>query len=219
MEQNQNPQPPEFDPQLQYSQPQYGEPQYQQPDYSVVGRPMMPFWTAVKTCFRKYFDFTGRARRSEYWWFILFYTIVLLIWIFLTSIIMALGLYHGDSNMYPLSGIFTSAGIMMVPILVFIIPQYAAQTRRLHDTGRSGWWVVASIVFSLAYLVTYCFSVLKPLIENGSKGFEGFLSSPMLIVVCLLGMISSILSIVILVFTILDGQRGENKYGPSPKYQ
>ena len=58
MEQNQIPQPPEFDPQSQSSQPQYGEPQYQQPDYSVVGRPMMPFWTAVKTCFRKYFDFT-----------------------------------------------------------------------------------------------------------------------------------------------------------------
>ena len=213
MEQNQNPQPPGFDPQ------QYNPPQYNQPGYSLAGRPMMPFWTAVKTCFRKYFDFTGRARRSEYWWFVLFFCIVMFIWIFLTAFITVIGfeaMYRGD--MSPFSGIITTSVVMLVPILVFIIPQYAAQTRRLHDTGRSGWWVVASIVVSLAYLVTY-FYVLMPLIKSGGDAPESFFSSPMMIVVGLLGLISSILSIVILVFTIMDGERGENKYGPSPKYQ
>ena len=150
MEQNQNPQPPSFNQQSPYSQPQYEQPQYEQPDYSAVGRPMMPFWTAVKTCFRKYFDFTGRARRSEYWWFVLFYCIVMFIWIFLSAFLTAFGFASMSTSSSPYTIVIISAVVMLLPIIFFIIPGYSAQTRRLHDTGHSGWWVVASIVVGLA---------------------------------------------------------------------
>ena len=77
-----------------YQQPQYQQPTYQQPygqygygvDYkqqmsdqhfATYGyRPQMEFGESIKVCFNKFTDFTGRARRSEYWWFYLFYTLV-----------------------------------------------------------------------------------------------------------------------------------------------
>ena len=199
----------------------YNQPQYQQPDYSAVGRPIMPFWTAVKTCFKKYFDFTGRARRSEYWWFILFYAIVFFVWVFFSAFLAAIGIEamsHGDVVRSPLSAMIASSALMFLPVLVFIIPQYAVQTRRLHDTGHSGWWIFASFVVGLAYLIAYIF-VMLPMFENGAENLPEMFSSPMMIVVSILGMISMLLSVIILIFTIMDSQRGENKYGPSPKYQ
>lgn len=70
----------------------------------------MSFMDAIKTCFSKYFDFSGRARRSEYWWFYLF--------VFILSLI-------------PFVNLLTIATI---------IPTISAAARRLHDTDRSGWW-------------------------------------------------------------------------------
>ena len=65
--------------QQQYQQPQYRQPYqhpgYQQPYYSGK-RPLMDFGDAISICFKKYADFTGRARRSEYWWFMLFTALV-----------------------------------------------------------------------------------------------------------------------------------------------
>ena len=69
----QQPQPQYQAPQPQYQQPQ---PQYQQPYQQAamgnyVATPQLGFMDAVKICLKKYFDFKGRARRSEYWWFML----------------------------------------------------------------------------------------------------------------------------------------------------
>ena len=91
MEQNQ--QSPVFDqqPDQQPSAPQY-EPYV----------PIMGFGQAVKTCFKKYFDFKGRARRSEYWWFNLFNCIVTFIWSLIASFIspMKLPIFEGASVPY-----------------------------------------------------------------------------------------------------------------------
>ena len=76
----------------------------------------MDFLTAVKTCFSKYATFTGRARRSEYWWFALCSAIVS--WI---PIVQFLG-------------------------ILFIIPSIAVGVRRLHDVGKSGWWYLLAFV-------------------------------------------------------------------------
>lgn len=219
MEQNQNPQPPGFNPQPQYNQPQYNQPQYYpypQPE------PMMPFWTAVKTCFKKYFDFTGRARRSEYWWFVLFYFLVFFAWMIVSTFLTAMGLESLIRSVEsPITVIITSSAIMFLPMLFFIIPQYAAMTRRLHDTGRSGWWVVAALLVGIAYFAAYI-ALIIPLITNGDTGspdsLGGLLSSPMMPVVGILGLASMVLGVVVFVFTLLDSERGENKYGPSPKY-
>ena len=105
---------------------------------------------------------------------------------------------------------------MVLPMLFFISPQYAAMTRRIHDSGHSGWWVLASFITSLLYMVFY-FCVFMPKLLDDS---DALFSSPGLWVVAgLLGLISSILGIILLVFTIMDGEPGENKYGPSPKFK
>lgn len=83
----------------------------------------MTFTDAISTCLSKYATFKGRASRSEFWWFYLF--TVLLTWA--AAIV---GVALGDTN----------AILSNVLSLAFFIPLLAAGARRLHDTGRSGWW-------------------------------------------------------------------------------
>ena len=215
---DQNQQPPVFNSQ-QNEAPQYQyEPQYQ-PQYQPQYTPMMPFWEAVKTCFRKYFNFKGRARRSEYWWFILFETILCLVWTFLCSIVMVGFIQSSISNESmgdPLKILLISSGVMLLPLYIFIIPQYAAMTRRIHDSGHSGWWVVASLITSLSYIAFY-FCVFIPKLMDNSE--EMFSSPGMWVVTGLFALVSMVLGIILLVFTIMDSEPGENKYGPSPKYK
>ena len=92
----------------------------------------MTFYQAVAKCLRKYATFKGRASRSEYWWFAAF--------LFLFQWPLALTTYDADRFIRFLSIIY------FVLVLVFIIPNMAVFTRRLHDTGKSGWsWLLLLI--------------------------------------------------------------------------
>ena len=176
-------------------QQQYQQPGYQQPYYNGV-RPQVGFGEAISICFKKYADFTGRARRSEYWWFMLFCVLLSLV----------------------------TCGIGSLAVL---IPSYAVMVRRLHDTNRSGWWVGANIILSVVTTGLYIaamFSLFGTALRystNDTAMVTALLSSGSgwLIVISILGIISSILGIVIFVFTLFDSDRGTNQYGPSPKYQ
>lgn len=216
MEQTQNPQPPVYD-----QQPQ--GPQYE------TYIPMMGFWQAVKTCFKKFFDFKGRARRSEFWWFELFVLIVTLVWSILGSFISVAVIFgSGGEDFNVTNYVITLSVIIFLPILFLMIPQYAVTTRRLHDTGRSGWWIVLSLIIGIAYAAAY-FKALMPMWERIDEGAipasqfnviaDTFQNSPALgTILCLLMLASLAVGITILVFEIQDSHRGENKYGPSPKY-
>jgi uncharacterized membrane protein YhaH (DUF805 family) len=104
----------------------------------------------VKWCFEpliKYADFSGRARRSEYWWFVLFNMTV-------TTV---LGFIEGMIGFAAESHYSVFAGIYCLAVL---LPSIAVTIRRLHDTGHNGWWfwislipILGSIVL-LVYLVT-----------------------------------------------------------------
>ena len=87
----------------------------------------MDFQTSVKTCFKKYADFSGRALRSEMWFFALFVTLGCLV----ATIIDVMILGYSIEVNGPMYLIFSVA--------VFI-PSIAATARRLHDVNRSGWW-------------------------------------------------------------------------------
>jgi len=89
----------------------------------------MTFQEAIRVCFNKYADFTGTASREEYWWFFLF---------------LVLG---------SLLAIALNTGLAMAFSLATILPSLAAATRRLHDTGRSGWWLLISLVPLLGSIV------------------------------------------------------------------
>ncbi len=82
----------------------------------------MTFVDAIKTCLSKYADFNGCATRSEYWWWVLF----LLLAAFISAVI------HPK--------------LMLVFYLATLLPTFAVTARRLHDTDRSGWWQLISIV-------------------------------------------------------------------------
>ena len=206
MEQNQ-PLPPVFN---QPQAPQQPAPQYQP---RVTASPMMDPITAVTTCFKKYFDFKGRARRSEFWWFALFVLI-------------------GTSALAFLSGIVSAiAYVSVVFTWGTIIPLFAALTRRLHDTNRSGWWVAIMALLYIGYLGSMLFLVGPniSMFTNVGGGdvmamaqamTDAVQSSPAAATVmfcCSLGFI--LFFVIDHILAIFDSKWGENKYGPSPKYQ
>ena len=127
----------------------------------------MGFAEAIKSFWSNYATFKGRARRSEYWFIQLF--------LVLTNLAVAaidLALMNGDVDRFIANG---GGGIVgLIWILVTIVPALAVLVRRLHDTGKSGWWALIGFV---------------PLIGG----------------------------IVLLVFTVLDSDAGENKFGVSPE--
>ena len=93
----------------------------------------MTFQESIKICFAKYADFNGRAKRSEYWWFVLFLVLASL----------ALGLISSI-----VSGLFS---------LATIVPSISAAARRLHDTNRSGWWQLIALIPVLGWIVIIIF--------------------------------------------------------------
>lgn len=93
----------------------------------------MSFMDAVRSVLSKYATFSGRARRSEYWWFVLFYLIVAVV---ATAIDSAAGLPQTAGN----------GPVTMLVALALLLPSLAVTARRLHDTGRSGWWMLLSLI-------------------------------------------------------------------------
>jgi len=91
----------------------------------------MNFQQAVQTCFRKYVDFSGRGARSEYWWFVLAYVIVALV----------AGQIHQV--------------LYSIAVLAFLLPLLAAGARRLHDTGKSGWWLLLGLIPLVGLVLIY----------------------------------------------------------------
>ena len=98
--------------------------------------------------FRRYAEFSGRSRRKEYWMF----TLLLIIVNVLVGIVeLSLGL-AGTMGYGPLS---------LVVLLAVFIPSIAVSVRRLHDTGRSGWWLLLVFLPIIGGLVLLVFFVLE----------------------------------------------------------
>ena len=209
MEQNQQPQPPGFNQPQQAPQqvPQQPMPQYQP---RVTASPMMSPVESVVTCLKKCFVFKGRARRSEFWWYILFYLIV----------------YAAFSWL----GVFAPALAVVgsVCLLLLIIPQFAAVTRRMHDTSHSGWWILAIFILFLFYLVSAIalvaplgvdmFDITDPM-EMVMAMTDSVQAHPILAtIMSMSSLLGLLLLIITLVFAIKDSHWSKNKYGPSPKY-
>jgi uncharacterized membrane protein YhaH (DUF805 family) len=111
---------------------------------------------------KRYAVFGGRSRRKEYWYFVLFSSIITLVLFVIDG---AIGTFDPSLGIGLLSGIFS---------LAILIPSIAVSIRRLHDIDRTGWWILLSFI---------------PFIGT----------------------------IVLLVFAVLDGTPGSNRFGPNPK--
>jgi uncharacterized membrane protein YhaH (DUF805 family) len=91
--------------------------------------------------FKRWLDFKGRSRRSEYWYFTL---VNLIIAIVLIMIEQAIGIGGGDSGNGPISSLYT---------LVVLVPGLAVSFRRMHDIGKSAWWLLIGLIPLLGFIV------------------------------------------------------------------
>tara|TARA_Y200000002_G_C22489391_1_gene582330 strand:+ start:467 stop:835 length:369 start_codon:yes stop_codon:yes gene_type:complete len=104
----------------------------------------MNFLTSLKTCFQKFSDFKGRASRSEFWYFYLF---------------SMLGTY-GSIILGIQMPLFFALGVIFG--FIILVPALAVTARRLHDTGKSGWWQLTAyipyvgLIAAIILIVIWC---------------------------------------------------------------
>ena len=96
---------------------------------------------------KKYATFSGRAQRAEYWYFFLFYILTFIGLSFIDGIT---GTFSEEAGIGLLSGLYS---------LAILIPSLAVGVRRLHDTGRSGWWLLVGIIPLIGAIVLLIFFV------------------------------------------------------------
>ena len=123
----------------------------------------MNFTQSIKTCLSKYAVFSGRARRSEYWWFVLFAILVSVGLVVLGEVLFGSDPETGQGSSL-LSSVFQ---------LAIFLPMLAAGWRRLHDTGRPGWYLLLPLAFSLATMIMLLTGVaVFSVVESGSENPE-----------------------------------------------
>lgn len=153
--------------------------------------PQLSFAEAVKLNFARITDFKGRSRRSELWWNYLMYVILTF----------CLSLLLSDR----LAIISLILQLAIVPVTI----------RRMHDCGHSGIWVIAAVLLGVA---SNAYGFMKGLTTPGALTPEEIMevvSSPTFIG---LTIASGIVQLIIFIFAVMDGDKGENKYGASTKY-
>lgn len=122
---------------------------------------------------KKYLVFSGRASRSEYWYFVLFNIIVSAI---LTAIDIAIGSGTAETAMSGDAGVSMSVnmGILSgIYSLAVLLPSLGVSVRRLHDTNHSGWWLLIAFIPVIGAIVLLVF-----LVKDSDEGDNRFGSSP-----------------------------------------
>lgn len=171
----------------------------------------MTFSESVRAVLSRYATFTGRARRAEYWWFYLFTILVGIA----ASVVDAL-LDAAVGNQPGVVGLLAA--------LALLLPTIAVTARRLHDTGRSAWWMLLPVVPALV-AVTSAVAMFFALFDSpGGTVTETYVpdAPESAALWAVLAMASGVLAfggwVTLVVFMCLDSRPGPNKYGPSPKY-
>jgi uncharacterized membrane protein YhaH (DUF805 family) len=100
----------------------------------------MSFGQSIQTCFSKYATWNGRAGRAEYWWFVLFLVIL-------------------DIVAFILDASIHTFIIGLLIWLAVLLPSLAVLVRRLHDTGRSGWWWWIGLVPLVGWIILLIFTI------------------------------------------------------------
>lgn len=110
---------------------------------------------------KQYADFSGRARRKEYWMFVLFSIIVSFV----------LGIVDALTGMTMLDGSIGTLGFIYT--LAILVPSLAVGARRLHDIGRSGWWMLIGLVPVIGFIVLIVWYA-----SEGTRGDNRFGADP-----------------------------------------
>lgn len=171
----------------------------------IVMPPLEPA-EAVKAIGRKLFVFKGRSRRSEYWWGVMSAYVVLGVF----SITFPLG--PGKLSFFSL---YVLTGVLLWKCI--LLPM---GVRRLHDTGRSGCWAVIDFILVLVYLFLLGVEDVKlwQVSEEPDELASLRIMSDILFKYLWLHLLCSFTQLILIVLMCFDSQKGENKYGKSPKY-
>ncbi|MEM8571680.1 MAG: DUF805 domain-containing protein [Pseudomonadota bacterium] len=180
---------------------------------------MRSFKAAIVTCFSKYITFSGRARRAEYWWFVLFIIVGGIVFSFADEALFGTDPSPGGQN-YLLSNLFQ---------LGTLLPLLAAGWRRMHDTGRPGWYLFFPLVALLALVVImFALGFLFPseggpnetqeaagsALENPYLTALGDLFSTGFMIAS--GLVAIVPYFVVLFWLCQGTEDAENRYGPVP---
>ena len=166
----------------------------------IIAKPQLGFMEAVKLACGRLTDFSGRSRRSEFWWFILVFAVLAYVFSFVL-------------------------GLCRIPVLaltivteLFSLLALAAVVRRLQDTGRSKWWAICAWVLdAIGSVYTATSPVMEELqsVNPDPMAVLDLVKNPVFL--CLTG-VTFILEVAIFIFCLLDGKPEANQYGESPKY-
>lgn len=126
----------------------------------------MGFSEAIQSGFQNYVNFEGRSGRAAYWWWVLFTVIVSVVAGIIDRAI-------GSSVVTtPEAAGMTSTGIGVITSiasLLLFLPSLAVAVRRLHDTDRSGWWVLLNVIPFIGWII-----VVIMLLQPGSLGLNRY---------------------------------------------
>jgi uncharacterized membrane protein YhaH (DUF805 family) len=152
----------------------------------------MSFGDAIGECFFNYANFRDRAARAEYWWWVLFATIAIFVALVLDFLI-----FRG-----------WSVGPFYIVIgLATLLPGLSVTVRRLHDTGRSGWWIAIPVLLSIAVSVVTVVGVM--MYDDATP------PTPLLLLIGVLIILLLATTILLLVWMCLPSVPGNNAYGPN----
>ncbi len=158
---------------------------------------------------KKYADFQGRARRSEYWLWFLFQILASLAFSILKN--------FAPTPVEIINGIFS---------LAILLPTIAVAVRRFHDINRTGWWVLFPLLVLIIALVVYISmdgtTFMNAMTAAAKLGPKPTPDESLAVLKDLAPMVWVFLAylaaaIVTLVFNVLPGTAGRNKFGPDPK--
>jgi uncharacterized membrane protein YhaH (DUF805 family) len=146
---------------------------------------------------KKYANFGGRARRKEYWMFMLFHLLIVLL---LGGLDIALE-YAGDKYY-----------LLPIYVILTLVPHASVVVRRLHDTGRSAWWLLLAIVPAVLSWLILLFVSSPSSLGEPTAGTE---MSP--VVEMLMRIIPAIGGVWLLILMFMEGDWEANEYGEDPK--
>ena len=163
-------------------------------------KPMVTPVEAVARGFSKYADFSGRATRAEYWWWMLFTSIV-------STALNVLDRGFGEGILQTVLTVFS---------LAVLLPTFAVTFRRLHDIGKTGWWHFGWLGIVLISWVTAGILLLATGVDLAN--WDPLSASTSSIVVLIAAIVSTL---VVLVWSIVwlarQGESGQNRFGPDPR--
>ncbi|EKE45600.1 hypothetical protein OCGS_0217 [Oceaniovalibus guishaninsula JLT2003] len=182
----------------------------------------MTFAAAIKTCLRKYATFSGRAPRSEFWWFVLF--------AFLCSVAAGIldtalftpdhgkevfrSVQPGDPTTIVVDTGRNDGPLSLTVSLALLVPHLAAGWRRMHDTGRSGLRLLYPLIVMAGMLMFIgLVAGFEPLLAGDTAAvFAGGVG----IVMAMAMFVFLISPLLVLWWLTNPSQPGPNSYGPNP---